>query len=127
MVIDDPATLAEITAVFEAYERALMGNDTAALDTMFWASARAVRYGVGENLYGAAEIAAYRRSRPGGAPPRTLNRTAITSFGTDFGTACTEYVRVGGTAIGRQTQSWVRMPEGWRIVAAHVSQMAVSA
>ncbi len=124
MVIDDPATLAEVTAAFARYERALMENDTAALDAMFWESSSVVRYGVGENLYGSAEIAAFRRTRTGGAPPRTLTRTVITTFGTDFGTACTEYVRAGGNAVGRQTQSWVRLPEGWRVVAAHVSQMA---
>jgi hypothetical protein len=124
VVIDDPATLAEVTAAFESYERALMENDTAALDAMFWNSDEVVRYGVGENLYGAAAIAAFRRARAGGAPPRVLKRVAISTFGTDFGTACAEYVRVGGAAVGRQTQSWARLPEGWRIVAAHVSQMA---
>lgn len=124
MVIDDPATLAEVTAAFQAYERALMANDTATLDMLFWHSPHVVRYGVGENLYGADEIAAFRRARTGGAPPRTLTRTAITTYGTDFGTACTEYLREGGSAVGRQTHSWVRLAEGWRIVAAHVSQMA---
>ena len=124
MKINDPAVLAELTAAFEAYERALMANDAEALDRLFWASPQVVRYGVGENLYGAEEIAAFRRARPGGAPRRVLTRTVITTFGDDFASACTEYVRVGGTAIGRQTHSWVRLPEGWRIVAAHVSQMA---
>lgn len=124
MIVDDPATLAEVTSAFRTYERALMDNDTATLAALFWQSSQVVRYGVGENLYGAEEIAAFRRARPGGAPPRALTRTAITTFGLDFGTACTEYVRAGGSAIGRQTQSWVRLPEGWRIVAAHVSQMA---
>ena len=121
--INDPAALAELTAAFEAYEAALMANDTEALGALFWASPHTVRYGVGENLYGADEIAAFRRARPGGAPQRVLTRTVITTFGEDFGSACTEYVRVGGTAIGRQTQTWARLPEGWRIVAAHVSQM----
>jgi hypothetical protein len=124
MVIDDPATLAEVTAAFEQYERALMENDTAALDAMFWDSDGVVRYGVGENLYGAAAIAAFRRARTGGAPPRVLKRVAISTFGSDFGTACTEYLRAGDTVVGRQTQSWVRLPEGWRVVAAHVSKMA---
>ena len=124
MVIDDPATRAEVTAAFESYERALMSNDTATLDALFWDGAGVVRYGVGENLYGAAAIAAFRRERTGGAPPRVLGRVAITTFGTDFATASADYVRVGGTAIGRQMQTWVRLPEGWRVVAAHVSQMA---
>jgi hypothetical protein len=122
--VNDPAVLAELVAAFEAYECALMTNDAEQLDRLFWNSPETVRYGVGENLYGSEEIAAFRRARAGGAPQRVLTRTSITSFSENFGMACTEYVRVGGTAIGRQTQSWVRMPEGWRIVAAHVSQMA---
>ncbi|HSZ51960.1 MAG TPA: oxalurate catabolism protein HpxZ [Caulobacteraceae bacterium] len=124
MKVNDPAVLAELTAAFEAYEQALMTNDVEQLDRLFWDSPHTVRYGVGENLYGSEEIAAFRRARGGGAPRRVLTRTSITSFGDDFGTACTEYVRVGGAAIGRQTHSWARLPEGWRIVAAHVSQMA---
>lgn len=124
MKINDPTVLAELTAAFEAYERALMTNDVEQLDRLFWDAPHTVRYGVGENLYGIEEIAAFRRARAGGAPQRVLTRTSITSFGEDFGTACTEYVREGGTAIGRQTHTWVRLPEGWRIVAAHVSQMA---
>ncbi len=80
-------------------------------------------YGVGENLYGAREIAAFR-ARRGGAPERRLRRIAVSTFGTQFGSACVEYVRPADPVIGRQTQSWVRMPEGWRIVAAHVSRMA---
>lgn len=124
MRIDDSDTLAELTEVFEAYERALMANDTSLLDALFRDAPETVRYGVGENLYGHGEIAAFRRARPGGAPPRTRTRTVITSFGTDFGVTATEYVRAGSSAIGRQTQSWVRTKEGWRIVAAHVSQMA---
>jgi hypothetical protein len=122
--INDPDVLAELTAAFEAYEHALMINDAEQLDRLFWDSPYTVRYGVGENLYGSEAIAAFRRARAGGAPQRVLTRTSITSFGEDFGATCTEYVRVGGAAIGRQTQTWVHLPEGWRIVAAHVSQMA---
>lgn len=124
MEIDDPATLACVTRAFELYGRASMENDTATLDALFWSSARVVRYGVGENLYGADEIAAFRRARVGGVPPPTLTGTTITTFSIDFGTACIEYVRAGQAAIGRQTQTWVRMDNGGRIVAAHVSQMA---
>ncbi len=124
MTVDDPATLAELAAAFAEYERALMDDDTEALDRLFWNAPQTVRYGVGENLYGFDEIAAFRRARAGGAPKRNLTRTVLTTFGEAFGVASTEYVRVGGTAIGRQSQTWVKIDGAWRIVAAHVSQMA---
>ncbi len=123
MKVDDPSVLAELSAAFADYERALMEN-TAALDRLFWDAPQTVRYGVGENLYGFEAIAAFRRARAGGAPARTLTRTVLTSFGDAFGQASTEYVRTGGVAIGRQSQTWVKFDGAWRIVAAHVSQMA---
>ena len=123
MIIDDPEILAEVTAAFAAYEDALMANDVPALDALFWASPEVVRYGVGENLYGQDEIAAFRKARPGGSPQRVLTRTAITTFGRDYATANTEFLREGSTRIGRQSHAWVRLPQGWRIVAAHVSMM----
>ena len=122
MTIDDPATLAEVRTAFAAYEAALVGNDVAALDGFFWRDARALRYGAGENLYGHAAIAAFRAARPAAGLARTLEGTVVTTFGRDFATASTLFRREGAPGrIGRQTQSWVRMPEGWRIVAAHVS------
>ncbi len=122
MTIDDPATLAEVEAAFAAYEEALVGNDVAALDGFFWRDPRALRYGVGENLYGHAAIAAFRASRPAVGLERRLERTVVTSFGTDFATASTLFRRPGAPGrVGRQTQCWVRLPEGWRIVAAQVS------
>ncbi len=121
MVINDPAVVAEVTAVFDTYEAALMANDIKALDWLFWASAHTVRYGVGENLYGEDEILAFRKTRLGGSPQRRLSRTVITTFGRDFATANAEFEREGDGRIGRQSHSWVRLPEGWRIVAAHVS------
>jgi len=121
--VNDPETLAEVTAAFAAYEAALMANDVATLDGLFWASPHTVRYGVGEMLYGQDEILAFRRARPGGSPQRVLTRTVITTFGPDFATANTEFVREGASRIGRQSHAWVRLPEGWRIVAAHVSLM----
>ncbi len=122
MVIDDPETLAEVRAAFAAYEAALVGNDVAALDAFFWRDARALRYGAGENLYGHAAIAAFRAARPAAGLARSLDRTSITSFGRDFATASTLFRREGAPGrVGRQTQSWVRLPEGWRIAAAHVS------
>lgn len=122
MEIDDPGTLADVEAAFAAYEAALVGNDVAVLDGFFWRDPRALRYGAGENLYGHAAIAAFRASRPAAGLGRTLERTVVTTFGRDFATASTLFRREGAAGrIGRQTQSWARLPEGWRIVAAHVS------
>ena len=121
--IDDPAVLAEIELVLGRYEAALMANDIAVLDHLFWHSAQTRRFGAGECLYGFEAIAAYRVSRPGGAPSRRIVRQSITSFGRDFATADIEFEPLGTTRRGRQTQCWVRRPEGWRIVSAHVSFM----
>lgn len=123
MIINDPATVAEVTERFEAYERALGANDLAMLDGFFWESPLALRYGVGENLTGIDMIRAFRQGRVGGSPPRTLHNTAITTWGRDFAIANTEFRRAGFERPGRQTQVWVRLPEGWRIVAGHVSMM----
>lgn len=123
MIINDDATLAEVWAAFDAYEAALGANDLERLDEAFWRSPHTVRYGVGENLYGYAAIAAFRRARPGGSPPRVLRNTVITAFGQDFATANTEFTREGGGRIGRQSQTWARTKDGWRVVAAHVSLM----
>ena len=123
---NDPDILAEVTAAFEAYEIALGDNDIEALDAMFWQSEHTVRYGVGENLYGFEAIAQFRRDRPGGSPPRTLSNTVITTFGADMATANTEFLRIGGDRIGRQSQTWVRTEAGWKIVAAHVSMMGAN-
>ena len=121
LVINDPTVLSEVTACFEAYEAALMANDIKALDWLFWASPQTVRYGVGENLYGEDEILAFRKARLGGSPRRVLTRTVITTFGRDFATANAEFRRDGDGPVGRQSHAWARLPEGWRIVAAHVS------
>jgi 1-carboxybiuret hydrolase subunit AtzH-like protein len=123
-VINDPAVLGEVTAAFARYEDALMRNDVAVLDALFFNSPHTVRYGVGENLYGFDEIAAFRVARSGGSPARTVLRTAITTYGRDFATTNIEFRREGGSRIGRQSQSWVRTGEGWKIVAAHVSLMS---
>lgn len=121
MIINDPAVLAEVNAAFDAYEAALKGNDIPALDALFWNSPLALRYGVGETLYGTEEIHAFRKARPGGSPPRRIVRKSITTFGNDFATANIEFLRESGADLGRQSQCWVRLPEGWRITAAHVS------
>lgn len=120
MVINDPATLAEMEAVFAAYEAALMAYDVDRLDAFFWHDPRVARFGEGECLYGIEAIARFRRTKTS-VPNRTLRNTLITTFGRDHARADTEFVHEGETALGRQTQTWVRMPEGWRIVSAHVS------
>jgi hypothetical protein len=114
-----PDVLAEVTQVFERYEKALVSNDVSVLDNSFWDSPHSLRYGVNENLYGYAAIAAFRAARSAEGLARELRNTVITTYGRDFATANTEFVR--GKVTGRQSQTWVRQPEGWRVVAAHVS------
>ena len=119
--INLPEVLAEVRAVFERYEDALVNNRVEVLDELFWTSPLTVRYGAAENLYGIEEIRAFRQARPAAGLARTLERTVITTYGRDHATAMTEFVRAGSTKVGRQSQTWVRLPEGWRVVAAHVS------
>jgi hypothetical protein len=122
MDIDLPDVLAEVTAQFARYEAALVSNDVAVLDELFRADKRSLRYGVGENLYGHDEIMAFRAARsPIGLGRRTA-RTLITSYGRDAAVASTLFYRDSLPGkVGRQMQTWIRFPEGWRIVAAHVS------
>ncbi len=124
MQINDPVALAELTKAFAEYEQALVTNDIATLDRLFWNSPHTLRYGVGENLYGFEAIQEFRNSRPSQGLARTVTRTALTTFGADYGVANIEFVRAGSDRIGRQSQSWVRFDEGWRVVAAHVSLVA---
>jgi hypothetical protein len=122
MDVDLPDVLAEVTAQFERYEKALVSNDVAVLDELFRADKRSLRYGVGENLYGYDEIMAFRAARSPIGLGRKTARTLITTYGRDAAVASTLFYReqlVG--KVGRQMQTWVRFPEGWRIVAAHVS------
>ena len=122
MEINDPAVLAEVTAAFDAYETALVTNDVAALDGFFRDAPETIRYGAGEQLYGFAEIAAFRAGRSSVGLMRRTERTVVTTYGHDFATASTLFYRDGSPGkTGRQMQTWVRLPEGWRIVAAHVS------
>ena len=123
MQIDIPVGQAEVEAAFARYEAALVGNDLPVLDELFWQSPSTVRFGVTENLFGAAEIAAFRAGRSPRGLARDILRTSITTFGRDFATASITFQRAGSARIGRQQQSWVRFPEGWRVVAAHVSLM----
>ncbi|MDB5819522.1 MAG: hypothetical protein JWQ11_3162 [Rhizobacter sp.] len=123
MNINQPDTLAEVTAAFARYEAALVANDVAVLDELFWNSPHTLRYGAGENLYGFDEIHDFRASRPSTGLQRETLRTQITTYGSDFACTHIEFRRDGAAKTGRQTQSWVRMPEGWRVVSAHVSVM----
>src|SRR3546814_19714355 len=107
MLINDPETLASVTAAFEAYEHALMTNDIDALDALFWPSEFTVRIGPGQNLYGIAAIQAFRKARVGGSPPRSLLQPVITSFGTDLLTANDDFHTVGAPDPGRSTPGWV--------------------
>lgn len=121
MDVNIPEVVAEVTAAFRRYEAALVSNDTAVLDELFWDSPLTIRYGVAENLYGHPEIKAYRAARSPTGLARELERTVITTYGRDMATANTLFRR--GGRLGRQSQTWARTPEGWRVVSAHVSLM----
>jgi AtzH-like len=122
--INHPQIVAEVTAAVRRYEQALFANDTATLDTLFWDSPCTLRFGVTENLYGHQEISAFRSARRPNDLLRQERRLVVTTFGLDFGTANVEYSQEGSTRIGRMSHTWVRFPDGWRIVAAHVSFLA---
>jgi hypothetical protein len=124
MDINLPDVHAEVTAVFARYEDALVHNKVDVLDELFWPSEHTVRYGVGENLHGIEAIRAFRAARPSAGLARALKNTVITTYGRDYATAMTEFQREGSAKSGRQSQTWVRLPAGWRVVAAHVSLLA---
>ncbi|MGA7971956.1 MAG: oxalurate catabolism protein HpxZ [Pseudolabrys sp.] len=122
MEIDLPEVVAEVKAAFARYEQALVSNDVATLDELFHDDPRTIRYGAGENLYGYEEIMAFRAARPSAGLNRTLSRTVITTYGHAFAVASTLYERPTTPGrTGRQMQTWVKFPQGWRVVAAHVS------
>jgi hypothetical protein len=123
--INRPEVLAELRELYPLYEKALVTNDIETLTAMFWASPEVMRFGVTENLYGMDELEAFRKSRPATNLARTVTRLDIVSFGSDFASITLEFERVTatGTQRGRQSQTWVRLDSGWRIVAAHVSLM----
>jgi hypothetical protein len=123
MVINDPEVVAELAALYPRYEAALVSNDAETLTAMFWNSKHALRFGATENLHGFEEISAFRKARPGVNLARTIKRLDIVTFGRDFGSVTLEFTREvdGRSVLGRQSQVWVRLTEGWRIVSAHVS------
>ena len=124
MDINLPDVLAEVQAQFDRYEHALVHNDIAVLDELFWDSPLTLRYGVTENLYGYAAIRDFRAGRSPQGLARVLLRTVITTYGRDMATANVEFQRDGAARPGRQSQTWMRTPAGWRVVAAHVSLLA---
>lgn len=121
--INIPEVVAEVTEAFARYERALVANDVAALDAMFWNNPKTLRFGIAENLYGYEAIASFRSSRPPIDLTRNLKNTVIVSYGRAVATANTEFQRIGSSVTGRQSHVWVRTEDGWRIAAAHVSLM----
>jgi hypothetical protein len=123
MKINDPEVHRELSELYPLYEKALMDNDAATLTAMFWASSSAMRFGVTENLYGIEEIEAFRKARPAAGLARKVTRLDIVTFGSHYGSVTLEFERETPMKVvrGRQSQVWVRLPEGWRIVAAHVS------
>ena len=121
MDIDLPEVVAEVQREFERYEQALVSNDVATLDCLFRDDPRTIRYGGGEILYGYGEIKAFRAARSPAGLARTISKTVITTYGRDLATANVEFKRASSTATGRQSQTWLRTDEGWRVVAAHVS------
>lgn len=126
MEVDLPDVVAEVRDAFAVYEKALTTNDVVTLDSLFRNDARTLRYGIGENLYGFDAIAAFRAARNPAGLKRDLSRTVITSYGRDMAVASTLFYRASlPDKVGRQMQTWVRFAEGWRIVAAHVSIIAM--
>lgn len=116
-----PDVIAEVTVLCDAYEVALMANDLDTLDALFWSASETLRYGIAENLYGIEEIRAYRVGRTGGSPQRDVLRRVITTHGTEVATCNLEFIRPATGTRGRQSQTWIRTADGWKIAAAHVS------
>jgi hypothetical protein len=121
--INLPDVVAEVTAVCERYEHALVHNDLKVLDELFWNSPHTLRYGYAENLYGFEAIHQYRAAQPNTKLVRTLLKQTIVTYGHDFATCNLEFQLLGASSTGRQSQTWMRTPEGWRVVAAHVSTL----
>jgi hypothetical protein len=122
MDIDLPDVVAEVSEAFARYEAALVNNDVATLGALFRNDPRTLRYGIGENLYGYDAIQAFRAARSPVGLMRKTAKTVITAYGKDTAVASTLFYRDNASGrVGRQMQTWVRFPEGWRIVAAHVS------
>lgn len=124
MEVNHPEVVAQVKDAFERYEAALVNNDLTVLNELFWDSPHTIRFGVTEDLYGYDSIAAFRSARDISSLDRILRNTVITTYDQNFATANTEFQRKGSGLIGRQSQTWVKTPEGWRVVSAHVSLRA---
>ena len=122
MEINLPEVVAEVRAAFDRYEKALVTNDLATLNSIFRDALQTIRYGIAESLYGYEQIKSFRQARSPVGLIRAISRTVITTYGRDFAVASTLFRRdtVPGK-VGRQQQTWVRFPDGWHVVAAHVS------
>jgi len=123
MKLDDHGVLAEVTALFHAYERALMSNDVDALLAFFWDDPRLTRYGIADRQLGIEQMREFRRATPAPTFSRELRQLRINAFGRDMAVAQVEFLRSDTPLRGFQSQTWVRLPQGWRIVAAHVSMI----
>ena len=121
IAVNIPSVVQEVSEVFEQYEDALVGNDVAVLDALFWNSPHTIRYGATENLYGFEQIQSFRSGRSPVGLERQVIKTVITTYGKDFATTNIEFQRAGSQRIGRQSQTWVKFPQGWKVVSAHVS------
>jgi hypothetical protein len=117
--VNNPAVLAEVTPLFQRYQDAIISNDVDVLNALFWNDGLTIRYGTAENLYGHHAIANFRATRTAAQHAREVTKTVVTTYGRDCATTNIEFTRSGRR--GRQSQTWVRMPEGWKIVSAHVS------
>ena len=122
MEINIPEIVAEVNEAFMKYEKAILANDVEMINELFWNDEKTLRYGPNGTLVSHAALSAFRRSQDIGAWERTLKDTYIVTFGRDFAVANTESTSSTTDGINRQSQTWVRMPEGWRIVSAHVSE-----
>jgi len=125
LTLNNSRSVQDLEAMSDRYERALADNDLPELDALFHDGPEVVRYGATECLYGADEIAAFRRTRTGGAPPRTNIKRTVVTMGDDTGCVNIEFRRLADGRLGRQSQTWWRGPQGWRVIAAHVSLMPV--
>jgi hypothetical protein len=123
-VVNRPEVVAEVAEVFERYERALVANDVDVLVELFWDSELTNRFGIDESHRGHAAIAEYRRTQAVATPPRELRNTVVTSFGDDVAVVDTEFLPHGSDAVGRQSQTWIRTSDGWRVASAHVSWLS---
>lgn len=126
MEVNSAAVVAEVSAAFSGYEEALIAGDLPALAGYFWDAAETVRFGIADHQYGAAELHRWRAAQPALPPGRRLCETAVTTFGADFAVVTTRFRYPGTEMVGRQSQAWVRLPDGWRIVSAHVSEPATT-